>query len=386
MRLPLPTWTWAAAAILLAGLISGCGDSSSYPPGVIKYVNIDNSPNDDTLPQVASDGTNFLVVYDEIVTDTNHNIFGALLNQHGKVLTYIPIVISGNDDRVPHVAFDGANYLVVYQQTGATNHDIMGVFVSQVGGVGVPFAIDDSPADDLAPAVAYNGTKYLVAYQRMGSDGDIVGALVDTAGAVGIPFDIDSTADDDLPPALASNGTDFLVAYQRVISVTISDIVGARVDGGGAVEVGSPFDIDATGYDNNAPQAASDGTNYLVVYQRTFSTDRDIQGALVAAGPAITRFGIDTAYGYDDYAPSVAWSGKRYLVPYTETFSSTDHDILRARVNSAGTVLDVAVAIDVSWHDDFSPAVAYGAGNGLVAYEEVYTNTIHNIFGALMTR
>lgn len=375
-------------AVVLAGLIGGCDNSdTSYPPGVIKYVNIDPYANNDTLPQVASDGTNFLVVYDEIVTSTDHDIIGAFVNKHGSVLGYVNIEITTNDDRVPRVAFDGTNYLVVYQQTGVTNHDIMGVFVSPAGPVvGVPFAIDASPNDDLTPTVAYNGADYLVAYQRAGADGDIIGALVDIGGMVlaGSPFGIDLTTDDDLAPVVASNGTDFLVAYQRVVSGVNNDIVGARVDGGGAVEAGSPFDIDASSYDDSAPEAASDGTNYLVVYQRTFSTDRDIQGALVAAGPAVMPFGIDTAYGYDDYAPSVAWGGTRYLVPYTETFSSTDHDILKARVSSSGAVTNVATAIDNSPYDDFSPAVAFGSGNGLVPYEEVYTNTDHNIFGALM--
>lgn len=376
----------AVAAVVLAGLTGGCDNSeSSYPPGVIKYVNIDNSANNnDTLPQVASDGSNYLVVYDEIVTDTNHNVIGALLDQHGKLLTYVLNLVTPNDDRVPHVAFDGTNYLVVYQEDNGSDHDIMGVFVSQAGAVvGAPFAIDATPADDLTdPAVAFNGANYLVAYQRAGAPGALVGAMVDTAGAVGTPFDID--AGNDLTPTVASNGADFLVTYQRFVSGTISDIVGARVDGGGAVEAGSPFDIDATGYDNGAPQAASDGTDYLVVYQRTFSTDRDIQGALVAVGPAVTLFGIDTAYGYDDYAPSVAWGGTRYLVPYTETFSNSDHDILKARVSSSGAVTNVATPIDNSPYDDLYPVVAFGSGNGLVAYEEVFTNTDYNIFGALM--
>jgi hypothetical protein len=369
----------AVAAVALAGLTGGCDNGSSYPPGVIKYVNIDNSPNNDTLPQVASDGTNFLVVYDEIVTDTNHHVIGALFNQHGKLLIYVLNLVTPNDDRVPHVAFDGANYLVVYQEDNGGDHDIMGVFVSPAGAlVGAPFAIDASTDDDLAPAVAYDGANYLVAYQR--ANGDIIGAMVAPSGAVGSSFPIDTATHDDLPPAVASNGTDFLVAYQRVVS----NIVGARVDGGGAVEAGSPFNIDATGYDNSAPQAASDGTNYLVVYQRTFSTDRDIQGALVAAGPAVTLFDIDAEYGYDDYAPCVAWSGTRYLVPYTETFSSTDHDILEAHVSSSGAVKNIATPIDNSPYDDFSPAVAFGSGKGLVPYEETYTNTDHNIFGALM--
>jgi hypothetical protein len=387
MRLQLPSGSRAAlAAMLLAGLAGGCDNGSSYPPGVIRYVDIDTHANNDTRPQVAFDGTNYLVVYDEITPGGDHDIIGALINQHGTVLSYVNIETTTNDDRVPRVAFDGANYLVVYQEDNGSDHDIMGVFVSPAGAVvNGPLPIDASSDDDLAPAVAFNGTDYLVAYQRAGADGDIIGALVDTAGAVGSSFPIDAAGDDDAAPVVASNGTDYLVAYER--AGADGDIIGALVDGGGSVEAGSPFAIDATSNDDSAPAAASDGTDYLVVYQRTFTaTDHDIWGALVTAGPAVTNVGIDTAAGYDDYAPSVAWSGTRYLVPYTETFSGADHDILEARVDPAGTVLSFAVPLDMSAFDDFAPAVAFGAGNGLVAYEEVFSNTDHDIFGALMTR
>jgi hypothetical protein len=376
-------------AILLLGLIAGCNDDSTLPPNVLRYVNIDTYLNDDTLPQAAFDGTNYLVVYDEIVTDTNHDIIGAFVNTNGTVVSYINIDTSASDDRAPRVAFDGTNYLVVYQRTGTTNHDIIGVFVRTGGIVGTPFAIDGSANDDLAPAVAFNGTDYLVVYQRAvsGTNNDIIGAVVDPTGTVlaGSPFDIDTSVNNDLVPSAASNGTNFLVAYQRAVNGINDDIQGAVIDPTGpAVTL---FGIDTSvSFDDLAPAVASDGVNYLVVYEEVASgSDRDIRGAQVdAAGTTVTLFGIDTAINFDDFAPSVAFDGTNYLVAYSETFTSTDHDIIGARVDPAGAVLSAGFTIDTSGFDDFNPAVVFGSTDYLVAYEEIFSSTNHDIFGALV--
>jgi len=384
----------------LAGVVGGCdnGNGSPFPPGILGYSYIDTSSYNDTLPQAAFDGTNSLVVYDEIITSSDHNIIGAFVDQTGNALSYVNIETAATDDQAPQVAFDGANYLVVYQEDNGADHDIMGVFVSPIspinpmGLVGTPFPIDTSSNDDLTPAVAFNGTDYLVAYQRAvsGTNGDIVGAVVDTTGAVlaGSPFTIDASADDDIAPAVASNGTTFLVAYQRVAGRTSDDIMGAIVDP--AVSATPPavtlFNIDASTYDDQAPAVASDGTNYLVAYQEVFSTDRDIVGSLVtvAGTPTATFIPIDTFTGTDDYQPRVAWGGTRYLVAYTETYSSTDHDILGARITPAGKVQSRAFAIDTTPNDDFSPAVVFGATSYLVPYQEMVGSSDNNIIGALV--
>jgi hypothetical protein len=374
-------------AVLLLGLIAGCNDDSTLPPNVLRYVNIDTYLNNDTLPQAAFDGTNYLVVYDEIVTDTNHDIIGAFVNTNGAIVRYINIDVSANDDRAPRVAFDGTNYLVVYQQTGTTNHDIIGVFVRTGGIVGTPFAIDGSPSDDLAPAVAFNGTDYLVVYQRAvsGTNNDIIGAVVDPTGTVlaGSPFDIDTSANNDLAPATASNGTNFLVAYQRAVNGLNDNVQGAVIDPTGPTVTLFGINTSAS-FDDLAPAVASDGTNYLVVYEEVGSTDRDIRGAQVdAAGTTVTLFGIDTSTN-DDFAPSVAFDGTNYLVAYSETFTSTDHDIIGARVDSTGAVLSAGFTIDTSGFDDFNPAVVFGSTDYLVAYEEIFSSTNHDIFGALV--
>src|SRR5579863_1422623 len=185
-------------AVLLIGLTGGCGgDYNSSPVSpisdVIGYVNIDVSQFDDRAPRVASDRVNYLVVYDETATPSNHDIIGTLVSPDGIDLAVVAIDTSAADDRVPQIAFDGRNYLVVYQHlpVGGANHNIVGAFVNPDTGLAAPpFAIDNSSNDNLAPAVAFNGTDYLVVYERTASPGNhnIFGVLVDPTGAVGTPF------------------------------------------------------------------------------------------------------------------------------------------------------------------------------------------------------
>jgi hypothetical protein len=392
MGLPKPSGRLAAAILpiltmLLGGLLAGC-DEDSFPPDVLAYANIDTYPYDDRSPKAASDGTNFLVVYEETVTSTDHDVIAAVVKPGGGVPGYVLIETSLNDDRAPAVAFDGTNYLIVYQETSGAEHNIMGVFVSPAGAVGAPFVIDNSANDDLAPAVAFDGTDYLVVYQRAvtGTNGDIVGAVLSTGGAVqaGSPFNIDVSANDDRVPAVASNGTGFLVAFQRMVSGTDSDIQGAVIDPSGPTV--APFAVDATSNDDRAPAVASDGANYLVAYEEVSTpTDRNIRGALVnPSGPTATPFDIDPAAGFDDFAPTAAFDGVNYLVAYAETVTSGDHDIMGARVDPAGTVLDFGFAIDQSGWNDVGPSAAFGGTRYLVAYEEVLSSTDHDIFGALV--
>jgi hypothetical protein len=171
------------------------------------------------------------------------------------------------------------------------------------------------------------------------------------------------------------------------VTTTDHNTIGAFVDVTGAVLTGSPFNIDVTANDDVAPAVASDGTNFLVAYQRIFSTDSDIQGALVSAtGPTVSLFGIDTAIDFDDVLPQLAFDGTNYLAVYQETFSSTDHDIIGTRVSPAGVANPNVVLIATFANDDLVPALAFGTTNYLVAYEEVFSSTDHDIIGALVSQ
>ncbi len=73
-------------------------------------------PHDQTSPSVAFDGTNYLVVWHDGRGDIG-NIYGARVDPSGHLLDPAGFAISTAEERqlYPSVAFDGTNYLVVWE-------------------------------------------------------------------------------------------------------------------------------------------------------------------------------------------------------------------------------------------------------------------------------
>jgi hypothetical protein len=118
------------------------------------------------------------------------------------------------------VAFDGTNYLVVWQDTRLGASDIYATRVSPSGTVLDPggFPISVAPDFQGSPAVAFDGANYFVFWedQRAGSPNwDIYGARVTPAGTVlepgGIPISTYQQA--QLTPAVAFDGTNYMVVW-----------------------------------------------------------------------------------------------------------------------------------------------------------------------------
>ncbi|MEO0227999.1 MAG: hypothetical protein ABIL70_08145, partial [candidate division WOR-3 bacterium] len=145
-------------------------------------------------PSVAFDGTNYLVVWsDERSGYYIYDIYGARVSPNGVVLdpNGIPISTAANSQLYPSVAFDGTNYLVVWQdyRNNPDTSDIYGARVSQNGTVLDPSGIPISTAANyqVCPSVAFGGTNYLVVWQdyRNNPDtSDIYGARVSPNGVV----------------------------------------------------------------------------------------------------------------------------------------------------------------------------------------------------------
>ena len=195
--------------------------------------------------------------------------------------------------------------------------------------------------------MAFDGTNYLVVWQdcRSGTSADIYGARVSRAGAVldgaGIP--ISTAANDQSAPAVAFDGTNFLVVWQDGRSGTNSDIYGARVSRAGAVLDGTGIPISTAANDQYAPAVAFDGTNYLVVWQdRRSGTTYDIYGARVSRAGVVREpagFAISRGCRATRTSPQVAVNGS-FLVVWRDRRSGTNWDVYGNRVNGAGGVLD----------------------------------------------
>ena len=149
-------------------------------------------------------------------------------------------------DQNPAVAWDGAGYLVVWQDNRNyldREQDIYGRVVLADGSrPKADFRISGTKAthDDESPDVAWNGTHYLVVWEDFRSSSsrgaDIYGRMVLADGARPAPdFRISSTAaiSSDWDPAVAWNGVSHLVVWQdfRDSGSRGADIYGRRVGG-----------------------------------------------------------------------------------------------------------------------------------------------------------
>ena len=199
------------------------------------------------LPAVAFDGTNFLVVWTESLQGPAGparlprprppgDIFGTRVTRGGTVLdgvgTGIVDLHRSKPQANPAVAFDGTNYLVVWEDSRSGDSDIFGARVTPSGTMldrrASPWHRQEF-TDQRSPAVAFDGTNFLVVWQdsRSGTQ-DIFGARVTRGGKVldadGSSLTISDAAGDQTSPAVAFNGTNHLVVWSDFRNGSTSDI------------------------------------------------------------------------------------------------------------------------------------------------------------------
>jgi len=240
-------------------------------------------------PVLAFDGTNFLVVWQGYYSGSGDEIYGARVTPAGVVLDTAGIVIphAANGQWNPALAFDGTNFLVVWQGFRSDSlGDIYGARVTPQGTVldSAGIAISTAESYQLYPALAFDGTNFLVVWEdhrsgHWGINGARVtpaGMVLDTAG-----FVISQASDSLSSPALAFDGSDFLVVWQDCRSDSLGDIYGARVTPGGTVfDAGSVVSQQA---EQSYPGlCCGNGSQMLLVYQgwadtvggKVYNTDR----------------------------------------------------------------------------------------------------------------
>ena len=133
------------------------------------------------MPDIETDGTNYLLVWTRYRSSSGPgDVYGILISQTGTPIGTKFRISLGNtiNASFPNIAWDGTNYLVVWQ-LGFPSQDpiIQGQFISSTGQlVGNNFTIRPSSipstANQIYPAVAFNGTNYLVVWDDDRIDGD----------------------------------------------------------------------------------------------------------------------------------------------------------------------------------------------------------------------
>lgn len=272
------------------------------------------------------------------------------------------------------VAFDGSNYLVLTNTNIGTSgySGISGQRVSAAGGL-----VDAAPGFTVAaggfhPALAYGGGVYLAAYARPSAPNHLFGVFVLPSGAVGPEFRIYSGSGTEVQtnPTVAFDGTNFLVAWEHLVDPGLpgtADIHGARVATNGTILDGLIF-VSTAAEAQNAPRAACDGTNCLVVW-----TDRrnypgasysvspgpgDIYGTRISPGDSLLDglsdtggLAIATGVSANQGYPALAYNGREYIAAWSRGAYATTPPagIFAARVGTDGSLVrpstDTGVAL-----------------------------------------
>jgi hypothetical protein len=176
-------------------------------------------------PSSCSDGNNYLVVWHDTKIAGKYQLFGQLLDSTGnKIGNEFQITNDsgglGASASFPSVVSNGSNYLLTYNVLQEATYSIVGQLISQEGNlIGSDFQINTSTANPgeliIYPDIASDGNNYFVVWQEGGIDREIYGQLVSSDGALlNEEMLINSyTLEDQSNPAVASNGENYLVLW-----------------------------------------------------------------------------------------------------------------------------------------------------------------------------
>ena len=395
-----------------------------------------NAPYDQRYASVSFDGVNYLAVWTDS-RGADRDIYGARVSQSGEVLDEAGIAISIADGNqwYPSVSFDGTNYFVVWQDErnfGCTNNDIYGARVSQSGQVLDPegIAISTGVNAQSWPAVAFDGTNYLVVWEeRIGFYYDIYGVQVSQSGEVlDTAIVISDATQDQWYPAIGFDGTNCLVVWQDYRnstyyadkigdrrpgeqetrrnetrdrrqeiedrwhdyrnSIYYADIYGARVNQSGELLDTAGIAISIAEHNQWYPAVGFDGTNYFVAWTDSRGSNRDIYGTGVSqSGEVLDTVGIAISTAESDqWCSAVGFDGTNYFVVWQDE-RSDDNDIYGARVNQSGEVLDTAgIAVSTAARDQWYPAIGFGGENYLTIWADNRTGIDDDIYGARVSQ
>jgi hypothetical protein len=239
------------------------------PTGAVEgdVVEISADPGDQQLPRVVWDGATFFVVFEDWQNGTSSNVGGVRVAEDGTVLDVPPILVAAvpDDQTAPDVAFDGTNLHVVFEDWRAGEAFAPDVYEVrlQPGGLildGRPTVVAAAPGRQGAPRAAPDGRGdvFVVWEDGRAGDLDVRGARVDPDGGVLDPAGVDVAAGpgDQTQPALDLQGSRFLVAWTDTPADGHADVRAVRLSNRRLTPLGDPFVIAAAADPEYAPALA----------------------------------------------------------------------------------------------------------------------------------
>lgn len=229
-------------------------------------------------PEVAFDGTNYMVIWSDLRVAGNTTVYAARVTQTGVVLDPAGIQVgpaNGTFQKQPSIQFIGDEYFLVWGHLAAP-FGVTGRFVNTDGTLGDTIHIADASDVVHNTAIAYDGNKMFVVWTEY--PGLLRGQLVSPTGAlIGSPFTI---ADDILvvnSGSICFSGSEYFVIYTRWVGSYL-EVWGRKYDASGN-PILSPFGITNPGQNNADGYVVAGDEYYLCVWSKLLYPS-DIYGTL----------------------------------------------------------------------------------------------------------
>lgn len=224
-------------------------------------------------PSVAFDGTNYLMVWSDeglppYPPSPPNYLYGVFISKAGSVVNTPFLIDQGplSDSEIGGIIFAGANYFVVYHKTDTTagKDKVYGRFISPSGTIGSEITISSGYGNNGINNVAFDGANFFVVWNNHANNTEVKGRFVSQSGIPGTEITVKASGNpNDNPLSVAFDGANYLVVWTDQVSGNNWDVFGQLVTPAGALLGGVIIISTATGQ-QIAPGASFDGTNYLV--------------------------------------------------------------------------------------------------------------------------
>jgi len=326
---------------------------------------------------IAYSNNQFLVAW-EVVSGSGHGIraqrFDNNLDAAGSPFTVN--LFAGSSATNARVASDGTNYLVIWREDRFAYNEIFATRISAGGEVLDPSGIKlfGSPTDYVLPfntSLTWDGTSYVAAYHcgDTGVTGNVCANRVQASGAASATLQVPSTSGSTQPAvgALAGGGAQILWVDRRLSAD--GDIFGVKLAADNSFGAPAPASL-AAPRETNIRFTKTEAGNFAYSYRSTISGETSVYLQRLAASgnqigePTLVAQGAEAITN-----PSVAWNGSVYLVVW-----ELSGQIYGRRVGADGATIGDAFPVMTG----FTPDVAALGSQFLVVVSFPQTSEIRN--------
>lgn len=378
------------------------------PGGGIFISKMDKNDFEDQC-DIAFNGENHLAVWADGRNGGWLAIYAARLNKNGEVLDTQGICVhTGGWNWYPSVCAGDSNWFIVWLKSSQEGYSVYGARVRYDGTVLDPNGIPICSAatnEEWSPDVAFDGENYMVVWNKENYYGtntycDIYCARVSKDGVLLDPNGIvvASGANDQWMPSIAFDGQNYLIVWLDFVH-PIPGIYGARVTPSGQVlDPGGFFIIPFSASIPVSRLGISYGGGvYLLAWveEEAQWTDYNVCGIRISPNgyPIGDKFIIkeNTARFWEGI--SVSFDGDNFMVAWSDITNNPNDiraNIFSARVTPSGTVIDTAVLVSSCANEQIYPQISFNGNEYLIIWKDMRTEINYCywqkwcIYGALL--